>query len=167
MPADGLVGGAPPEAGGAPPKRDDTEVLAMFAADCALLGVVSPEGVVGVVHCGWRGLLAGIVQAVASEMRSRGASRLAALRSPCICPSCYEFGRSDLEPLAARYGSSVVSTTSSGALSLDLRAGVRRAAEEAEIDRLYEADACTSCEPGWFSYRARGDSARFSLAVAA
>src|ERR1039457_4835242 len=31
--------------------------LAVFSADCALVGLASPEGVVGAVHAGWRGLL--------------------------------------------------------------------------------------------------------------
>ncbi len=140
-------------------------VLAMFAADCALIGLASPEGVIGVAHCGWRGLEAGIVEEVAAAMRSLGASDLAAVRGPCIGPECYEFGTGGLGRLVERYGPSLASKTRSGSAALDLRAGVREAARRAGVSRLVEVAACTSCDPGWYSYRARRDTARFALAV--
>jgi len=155
-PGDGLVASASGDV-----------LLAMFAADCALVAMVSGEGVVGVAHCGWRGLEAGVVQAVASAMRERGATSIAALRSPCICPGCYEFGEGDLARLVSRYGPGLAASTRQGSPALDLRAGVRQAADEALIERLVEVDACTACEAGWFSYRARGDTARFAVAVTA
>src|SRR5437762_2599450 len=37
-------------------------VLAVLAADCAPLALISPEGVVGAVHAGWRGLRGGVIQ---------------------------------------------------------------------------------------------------------
>ena len=33
--------------------------LVVLTADCAPVGLASPEGIVGVVHAGWRGLMAG------------------------------------------------------------------------------------------------------------
>jgi hypothetical protein len=143
---------------------------AMFAADCALLGLASREGVTAAVHCGWRGLLAGVVGAAAIAMRAAGATELSGVRGACIGAECYEFGEDDLAALVARFGRSVRSETADGRPALDLGAGVRIAAEDAGI-RLEEVPGCTACAVGddgsakWFSHRARGDEARHALVV--
>ncbi len=141
-------------------------VLAMFSADCALVAMASPEGVVGVAHCGWRGLEAGVLQRLGEKMWELGASRLAAIRGPCIGPECYEFGHADLERIARRYGPAVRAASSGGTEALDLPAAVRAATREAGVSALSEVACCTACGEGWFSWRGRGETARFALAVA-
>ena len=42
--------------------------LAVHTADCAPVALVSPEGVLGVAHAGWKGLEAGVIPAVAAAM---------------------------------------------------------------------------------------------------
>ena len=44
--------------------------IAVFAADCALVGLASPEGVLGAAHAGWRGLLAGVLESAVTAMRA-------------------------------------------------------------------------------------------------
>lgn len=139
--------------------------LAMFAADCALVGMASPEGVIGIAHCGWRGLVEGIIEAVATEMRLAGASSIAAVRGPCIGPECYEFSENELELVERRHGPAVRSVTAGGALSLDLPAGVRLSAVAAGITVLEEVGLCTACDPRWFSLRARRDEGRHAMVV--
>jgi copper oxidase (laccase) domain-containing protein len=151
--ADGLVAGEP------------TPRLAMFAADCALVGMASPEGVIGLAHCGWRGLVAGIIEAVAAEMRLAGATSITAVRGPCIGPECYEFGETELAPIERRLGPAVRSVTAGGALALDLPAAVRLAAVEAGISTLTEVTSCTACDPRWFSFRRRRDQGRHAMVV--
>lgn len=148
------------------PGRSPGGVLAMFSADCALVAVASPEGVTGVAHCGWRGLEEGVVQRLADKMRELGAGRLLAVRSPCIGPECYEFGHAELERISKRYGPSVRATSSGGAEALDLPGAVRAACREAGLAALSEVACCTACTDGWFSWRARRETARFALAVA-
>ncbi len=166
VPAAGRPGHLPPgcEADGAV-AAEPWPRLAMFAADCALVGMASPEGVIGIAHCGWRGLVAGIIEAVADEMRRAGASSIAAVRGPCIGPECYEFGEADLELVARRHGPAVRSVTAGGAPSLDLPAGVRLAAAAAGISTLEEVSLCTACDPRWFSFRARHDAGRHAMVV--
>ena len=89
--------------------------LAVFSADCALVGLASPQGVVGAVHAGWRGLLAGVVERAAATMREQGASDIAAVVGACIGPECYEFQAADLEPLVEAYGPSLASRQCDGA----------------------------------------------------
>jgi len=139
--------------------------LAVFSADCALVAMASPEGVLGAVHAGWRGLLAGVVEGTAAAMRAVGATELAAVVGACIGPECYEFSERDLEPIEARYGESVRSNTETGQTALDLRAGVHRALESVSVAIAADVAECTACEEGWFSWRARKDAGRHALVV--
>lgn len=164
------AGTAPPEADGlvarlpAPP-------LAMFAADCCLVGFAGAGGVVGVAHAGWQGLLSGVVEATADAMRALGAGALVAVRGPCIGPECYEFGERDLASVAARYGDSVRATTAQGRPALDLAAGVRAALDAAGVTLAGEVGGCTACtreadgSHRWYSHRARRETARHALCV--
>jgi len=146
--------------------------LAVFAADCALLAVASAEGPFAAVHAGWAGLVAGVIEAAAAELRRRGATSLRAVRGPCIGPECYEFTPADLDRVASRYGPQVRGTTSAGTPALDLAAGVRAACERAGIELAGEVASCTACartadgEPLFFSHRARRDTGRHALVVA-
>lgn len=136
-------------------------VLAVSVADCAPVLLTSPEGVVGAVHAGWRGLAAGVVERAVDAMRAVGAVRVDAVVGPCIAAWCYEFGAGDLDRVAAALGPSVVATTAAGGPALDLAAGVRVAAGRAGVATVEEVERCTACEPGdFFSHRARRDAAR-------
>lgn len=146
---------------------------AMFAADCALLGVVSPEGELAAVHAGWRGLLAGVIEAAGEALRSRGASRLWAVRGPVIGPECYQFGPHDLDRLTRAYGPSLRGETAAGKPALDLGAGVAAACERAGIELVATVTHCTACardeagEPLYYSHRARHEAGRHALVVSA
>ncbi|HMC67930.1 MAG TPA: polyphenol oxidase family protein, partial [Mycobacteriales bacterium] len=75
-------------------------VLAVQVADCVPIALVAASAV-GVVHAGWRGLVAGVVGKSVDAMRGLGATEIEAIVGPCIEPACYEFGASDLETVAA------------------------------------------------------------------
>ena len=139
--------------------------IAVLGADCALVGLASPEGILGVAHAGWRGLRAGVLEAAAGAMRSLGASRLTAVLGPCIHAECYEFGPTDLDVVAGRLGPGVRATTASGAPALDLPAGVRAALALADVDGVDDVGGCTACSARWFSHRARRDEGRHALVV--
>ena len=139
--------------------------VAVFAADCARVGLASAEGVVAAAHAGWRSLGAGVLEATVAVMRSQGATQIGAVLGACIGPECYEFSESDLEPLEARYGPSVRSRTTAGRPALDLRAGVLRALEALSVSISADEAQCTACHPGWFSWRARNDVGRHCLVV--
>jgi len=140
--------------------------LAVFSADCALIGLASPQGVVAAVHAGWRGVLAGVIERATAAMHEAGATDISAVVGPCIGAECYEFGAEDLEPIEERYGPSVASRTSKGATSLDLRAAVHRALEALDVRVTADYARCTACDPGWYSWRARQDAGRQALVVA-
>jgi len=72
---------------------DDSLVLALFGADCALLGLASPEGS-GRRARGWRGLCAGVIEATAAAMAT-SARAVSSASGPDDPPECYEFSPAD------------------------------------------------------------------------
>ena len=69
--------------------------LGVLTADCAPVLLAEPEaGVVAAVHAGWRGTLAGIVEAAIDAMEGLGARRrrICAAVGPCIGLAVYQVG---------------------------------------------------------------------------
>lgn len=140
--------------------------LAVFTADCAPVALASPEGIVGAVHAGWTGVLAGVVGAAVDTMRALGATRVEAALGPCIRAGCYEFGRADLDRLVAALGPSVEGVTAAGRPALDLPAAVEAALAGAGATLVLDTGLCTACDAGrHFSHRARGDAERQAMVV--
>jgi YfiH family protein len=145
--------------------RCSDAALAVFTADCAPVALSSPEGVVGVAHAGWRGLMAGVVEATIEAMRSLGATTVEAWLGPCIGSECYEFGAADLDLVADALGDSVRAITSEGTPALDLAAGVAAALGRIDVRLVGSAGGCTACSGRWYSHRARADPERQATVV--
>ena len=139
--------------------------LCVQTADCVPVALWSEDGAIGVVHAGWRGLEAGVIESGVTALRSRTTSPVHALIGPSIGPECYEFGGVEIDRLCARFGASVRSQTFEGRPALDVRVAVR-----SELDRLavvidMDDDRCTACDEKLFSYRARADSGRQTTVI--
>lgn len=142
--------------------------LAVHTADCAgvLLRSEPERGdplVVGAAHAGWRGLVAGVLEATVAAMEQLGARGIRWRLGPCISPTAYEFGARDLDTAAARLGDQVRASTPSGAPALDLRRGVAAAlaavGAHPELDEPLQV-RCTAQDADCFSWRARRDPGR-------
>jgi len=117
----------------------------VFVADCLPVAMAGPRGV-AMLHCGWRGLAAGIV---ASGAEAVGATHAAI--GPGIGPCCYEVGD---EVLGAFAG--LDEGVGSGR-TLDLVEVAHRLLREAGVERIEAAGLCTSCEAAhFFSHRRDG-----------
>jgi hypothetical protein len=135
-------------------------VVAVQVADCAPV-VLLADGVVGVAHAGWRGLVAGVLPAAVGAMRALGAGRVRALLGPCIHPGCYEFGEAALAEVVAELGPAVVGRTAAGAPALDVPAAVGASLAGVDVPLDASSSTCTACRPAaLWSHRARGDSGR-------
>lgn len=69
--------------------------LAVLTADCMpVLMADAGAGVIGAVHAGWRGALAGVLEATLDAMEALGADReeTVAVIGPCISQRAYEVG---------------------------------------------------------------------------
>ncbi len=139
--------GPAPEADGHVLERPG-QAAAVFAADCLPVAVSGPGGA-AILHCGWRGLAAGIVE--------RGVEATAATDAaigPGIGPCCYEVGD---EVLAAFDG---LGEGFAAGRMLDLAEVARRLLAQAGVERIESAGLCTRCEKGrFFSYRREGEAA--------
>ena len=70
--------------------------LGIVTADCTPVLLADPDaGVVGAVHAGWRGAVAGVLEATVQAMRALGATRILAAIGPSIRQPSYEV-RADL-----------------------------------------------------------------------
>jgi YfiH family protein len=142
--------------------------IAVLTADCAPVALASPEGIIGIAHAGWRGVLAGVLEATVNEMRALGASDVHALVGPCIHPGCYAFGPADLDLVADGLGDVVRGTTTAGAPALDLPRAVQVAlVERAGLDpaEVRDVGTCTACSPAYFSWRARQETQRQAAVI--
>jgi YfiH family protein len=69
--------------------------LGILTADCAPVLLVDSEAkIIGAAHAGWKGALAGVVEAAAEAMEKLGADRerISAAIGPCIAQANYEVG---------------------------------------------------------------------------
>jgi polyphenol oxidase len=132
-------------------------VLAVQTADCAPIAVIAHGGALAVVHAGWRGLLAGVVDEALGRLRRLAAGPYRAVLGPCIHPECYEFSEPDLSLLVDRFGPAVRSTTADGRPAFDLPAAAVAALTELDVEVDLSNSSCTACDQRWFSHRARGE----------
>jgi len=144
--------------------------LVLLTAVCAPVALASPAGVFAAVHVGWRGLVAGVLDAALVAMTTPEPGAGAADRTvvagigPTIGPCCYEFSPADLDVVAARVGEGVRGTTSRGRPALDLPEAVRMVLGRVGAAVVVDRARCTACG-GSYSHRARGDHARQALFV--
>lgn len=73
---------------------DHREVgLVAMGADCVpLIFYASRKGdtpVISAVHCGWKGIVAGVVEATIAELGVQGATHIQSVVGPAICGACY------------------------------------------------------------------------------
>jgi YfiH family protein len=138
--------------------------LVVLTADCAPVALVAP-GAVGVVHAGWTGLAAGVVEGAVGALRALSGGPIRAVLGPCIHPGRYEFGADLLTQIATELGPEVVSSTHSGAPALDIPTAVRLSLARAGVDDVVDVDVCTSASVDHFSHRRDGVTGRQAVVV--
>jgi YfiH family protein len=138
----------------------------VLTADCAPVALASPEGIVAAAHCGWRGLVAGILPSALKTMRSLGASQVLGALGPCIHPCCARFGEPELDQVVAVAGPKARSTTREGEPSLDLPAAVEEVLGRLGVYLERAVDRCTACSWDFFSWRRDACRERMALVVA-
>lgn len=128
---------------------DDPErTLGVLGADCVPVLITAP-GRVGVVHAGWRGLVAGVIEHCVQAV---GGSP-SVFAGPSIGPCCYEVG----EDVAARFTKAFGPGVIAGGGQLDLWAAAKEAALGAGASSFAVAQLCTSCHRELFFSHRRDD----------
>lgn len=119
----------------------------VLVADCLPVALIAP-GAVAVLHAGWRGLAAGVVEEGIAALRDCGAATgIVAALGPSARPCCYEVGeevhRHFGEPGARR-----------GKRGLDLAAIARARLRAGGVGEVHDVGLCTMCAPElFFSHR--------------
>jgi polyphenol oxidase len=119
--------------------------MLVLTADCVPVVLARRDRVgLGVLHVGWRGLLAGIVE---SGVGAVGGDVAAAV-GPAIGPCCYAVG----PEVAERFDPDLLRDG-----KLDLWSAVERRLHQAGCADVERLDVCTHCNPDlFFSYRRDG-----------
>ena len=115
--------------------------LLVLVADCVPVALASP-GRVAMLHCGWRGLAAGILQRALERFEAPPSAAV----GPCIGPCCYEVGPDVLRVFGL-----------TDRRTLDLRAIVEHRLRAGGVEQIEHVDHCTSCRADlYFSHRRDG-----------
>jgi len=119
--------------------------LLVLVADCLPVALVG-HGRVAMLHCGWRGLAAGIVERALEGFDEPPRAVL----GPCIGPCCYEVGQEVLNEFSELSG-----IANGRMLSLQLVAQQKLLA--GGVTQIDSFPLCTSCRPDlFFSHRRDG-----------
>ena len=133
-------------------------LLTVTLADCVPIFIADPfQRAVALLHAGWRGTAAGVLeQGLAAMGRACGSAPgdLVVHLGPAICGQCYEVGPEVFDALGK--------PAPRRPAPIDLRDAIRQRALEAGIgaEHLSANTECTHCGDGrYFSHR-RGDTGR-------
>ena len=151
--------------------------LVVTAADCVPVYLFDPvRKVVGAVHAGWRGTVAGIcaraVEAMQRQYGTRPAEILAAV-GPSIGPCCYEVDDAVADPLRTYYGKLAdrclaQKPETPGKYMLNLWEANRQDLLRAGVTAVAVTGECTACGVGrLFSHRAESGTAGRGAALIA
>ena len=129
--------------------------LAVTVADCVPIFIAHPSGAVGVLHSGWRGTAARIVERGIEALAQRGfsAAELRVHLGPSICGKCYEVGADVFRQLTGRDSSGV-------SQCVDLRSLIADQARDAGVRHLTTSAFCTRCDNDRFYSHRCGDAGR-------
>jgi YfiH family protein len=148
--------------------------LFMRFADCVPIMLYDPrQGVVGLVHAGWRGTVqhapAAAVQAMQAKYHSRPADIFAGI-GPSISAHHYPIGEEVINQVLVAFGPRGDSLLSrqNGETDLDLWTANRAMLEDCGVENIEVSGLCTACNPGdWYSHRGEsGRTGRFGALIA-
>jgi YfiH family protein len=130
--------------------------VGVATADCVPV-VIEGAGFAAVAHAGWRGVVAGVVEATLDAVAALGLTAERAAIGPAIGPCCYEVGPEVADRFPGHTG-----VTTGGRVSIDLPGAVAEALGDLVV---WRSERCTFTDPGLNSYR-RDHTRRRQVSVA-
>jgi len=134
--------------------------LGILTADCAPVLLADPKArVIGAAHAGWKGALAGVLEAALEAMEKLGASRdrIDAAIGPCISQDNYEVGddfRARFLEQGAKHRRFFVPSDREGHHRFDLPGFAAYRLTAAGVGSVEKLEICTyPLENGYFSFR--------------
>ena len=128
----------------------------VVGADCLPVAVAG-EGAVAMLHAGWRGLAAGVLEEGVKAVRElAGPGPLSAVIGPGAGPCCYEVGPEVHEALSVPAEDTHV----------DLPSVARSRLLAAGVEDVQVVELCTICNPRFYSHRREGARAGRQAGIA-
>jgi YfiH family protein len=135
----------------------------VLTADCLPVALGS-AGAVAMLHAGWRGLAAGVLEEGVGAVRDLGAGEeIVAVIGPGAGVCCYEVG-AEVHAALGSVGSD--GSDGSAAGHIDLHAIARERLLAAGVSRVRDPGICTICDRAFFSHRREGARAGRQAGVA-
>lgn len=143
--------------------------LAALAADCVPLALANQHGV-AVAHVGWRGLVAGTVEAAVGALAALGSGDIDVVVGPAVCAACYPVPEERCAQVRRSCAGVVADAVLHRAGHLDVRAGVlaQLHAQSMEVGRIGSIavhGGCTAEDSDSYSYRRDGRTGRHAMIV--
>ena len=129
-------------------------LLMVTVADCVPVYLVAPGKAVGILHAGWRGTAAGILERGIAELKTAGCSPASIVMhlGVAICGDCYEVGSEVMAGCGAP-------ARGDGPWCLDLRGALAERARRAGLEQITASSWCSAHDrPRFYSHRASGGS---------
>jgi polyphenol oxidase len=124
----------------------------VLTADCLPVALAG-DGAFAMIHAGWRGLAAGVLEEGVAALRELGADGpIEAVLGPGAGVCCYEVG----PEVHAAFGQGSPDAPYREDKNIDLRGIAHERLLAAGVARVHDADACTICDERFFSHRREG-----------
>jgi polyphenol oxidase len=131
--------------------------LIALSADCLPIALAAPAAV-AMLHAGWRGLAAGVLEQGVRALRALdGDGEIVAVIGPGAGVCCYEVGEDVHAVLGEAYRAG---------RRLDLKAYARERLQAAGASEVHDLALCTICDRRFFSHRREGPRAGRQAGVA-
>ncbi|MGQ0429792.1 MAG: peptidoglycan editing factor PgeF [Gammaproteobacteria bacterium] len=140
-------------------------VCVVLVADCLPVFLAGRDGDrVGIAHAGWRGLAAGVVEAIVAALES-DPLHLVAWLGPCIGPRAFEVGPEVRAAFVAQDPAAAADFRPgrAGKFMADLPALARRRLAAAGVTRVHGGNLCTHADAArFYSFRRDGETGRMA-----
>lgn len=151
---------------------DPSRLLTVRIADCAPVLLADASGrVVGAVHAGWRGVVAGVAPAAVRAMREIGAGPIAAAIGPCISARHFEVGPEVVQEFRHAFGAGapISNERRDGHAYIDLGTALVLQLRACGVGPIEVLGGCTVSEPDlYFSHRRdKGLTGRMAAVIGA
>ncbi len=129
----------------------------VLGADCMPVAL-GRAGAVAMVHAGWRGMAAGVLEEGVLAVRELGGDGpIVAVAGPAAGVCCYEVGPEVHGALGGAHAHG---------RNIDLRAIAHERLLAAGVNEVLDVEACTICDERFFSHRREGERAGRQAGVA-
>ena len=129
-------------------------LLMVTVADCVPVYLVAPGKAVGILHAGWRGTAAGILERGIAELKTAGCSPASIVMhlGVAICGDCYEVGSEVMAGCGAP-------ARGDGPVRRVRHGGPSTRARRAGLEQITASSWCSAHDrPRFYSHRASGGS---------